>query len=440
MAGKERVAFLTLGCKANQYDSMALMAGLSPDRYEVVESEGAPVEADVYVINTCTVTGRSDFQSRQMVRRARKWNPQARILVTGCLAEAQPGTLKNLPLDALIGVKDRERALEWIKAGVSGERRDRAPRTGSASANRMDNHFFFHPEGGRQRRTRALVKVQDGCDLACAFCIVPRARGRSRSLPEPMVISQLRSLKQQGFQEAVLTGIHLGFYGRDQGKSLVALLRRIEIEPGLPARIRLSSLEPQEVSPELIEVIKGSSRICRHLHLPLQSGDEEILRRMRRLYSPAQFHQVASALSAALPDLCLGLDVIAGFPGETEAHFRSTLSFLEDIPWSYLHVFPFSRRPGTPASSMTGQIEARTIRSRAARLRELSERRRKAFYALAQGRRLRMLVEDEKAGWQRGFSDHYLPLRFQSDKDWQGQLVEIQVQGVDRQGGWGELA
>jgi len=424
---KTRVAFLTLGCKANQYDSMALMAGLDPNRFEVLESEGAPVQADVYVINTCAVTGRSDFQSRQLVRRARKWNPAARILVTGCVAETQPESLQNLPQDAVIGVAQREQVLEWILFG-------------RGTACRAPTGFFYHPAGGRQQRTRALVKIQDGCDLACAYCIVPRARGRSRSLDEEAVIFQLQRLREQGFQEAVLTGIHLGFYGRERGTSLLALLERIEAEPGLPPRIRLSSLDPQELSPELIRAMAGSKRICRHLHLPLQSGDDLILRRMRRPSTTDQVRQVAETLYRQMPDLCLGLDVIAGFPGESDEQFQGTIEFLESLPWSYLHVFPFSARPGTEAAAMKEQIAPGAIKARAGRLRELSNRRKRAFYAGALGRRLRLLVEETREGWQRGFSDHYLPLRFQSATNWEGRLVEICVKGTDRRGGWGVLA
>lgn len=422
-----RVAFLTLGCKANRYDSMALMAQLDPAGFEVLESEGAPVAADLYVINTCTVTGQSEFQSRQLVRRARKWNPKARILVTGCLAEAQPEALRDLPQDGAIGVRERGRVIEWI----TGQARPEVP---------CQENFFYDPAGGLQRRTRALVKVQDGCDLACAYCIVPRARGRSRSLPPAAVIAQLRRLAEQGFQEAVLTGIHLGVYGKDQGTDLAALLKNLEPEPGLPARLRLSSIEPQEFSPDLIALIAGSSRICRHLHLPLQSGDASVLRRMRRPYTAEEFRRVALELFQAMPDLCLGLDVIAGFPGESEANFIETLDFLENLPWSYLHVFPFSVRPGTAAAKMDGQLTPPVIRARAGRLRELGSRRRQRFYAENVGKRLRLLVEGNRAGWQQGFSDHYLPLRFQSERDWQGRLVEVRVQGADRQGGWGVLA
>jgi threonylcarbamoyladenosine tRNA methylthiotransferase MtaB len=425
---KTRVAFLTLGCKANQYDSMALMAGLDPDRFEVLESEGAPVAAEVYVINTCTVTGRSDFQSRQLVRRARKWNPAARILVTGCVAETQPESLAPLPQDAVIGVSNRAQVLDWILNGRG------------MACHAPTGEFFYHPAGGRQQRTRALVKIQDGCDLSCAYCIVPQARGRSRSLEPEAVITQLRRLHEQDFQEAVLTGIHLGFYGKDRGTSLRALLERIEAEPGLPPRIRLSSLDPHELTPELLRVIADSKRICRHLHLPLQSGDDAVLRRMRRPYTTAQVRQVAETLYRQMPELCLGLDLIAGFPGESDAQFEGTLLFLESLPWSYLHVFPFSARPGTPAAAMPEQVAAPAIKARAARLRELSHRRKRAFYAGALGRRLRLLVEEARGGWQRGFSDHYMPLCFQSETNWQGRLVEIRVEGTDSRGGWGVLA
>ncbi len=420
-----------------------MMAGLDPERFEAVDinhasvqrtwsnradlmdSKGPARKAEFYVINTCTVTGKSDFQSRQMVRRARTWNPEARIIVTGCLVETNPESLHGLPFDYLVRPDERRQVARIIMHG-------------NYTASK-DPGFFYHPEAGIQHRTRALVKVQDGCDLRCSYCTVPLARGKSRSLDPEKVIHQLKSLFHQGFLEAVITGINLGAYGRDMGTTLLELLLRIEDEEQAPPRIRLSSLEPHEIRPDLIEYLGKSSRICPHLHLPLQSGDDQILARMKRSYKARKFSDIIHKLHQAVPGLCLGMDVIAGFPGETDQNFENTLRLLKSLPFAYLHVFPFSPRPGTEAAGFKDRVSSTQVKSRTRVLRRLSEDRRNKFYHDHQGTLLRVLFERNESGWLRGLSDNYIPVRAPGPKELTGRLVWVQTETVTSRGMAGRI-
>jgi threonylcarbamoyladenosine tRNA methylthiotransferase MtaB len=434
------VAFITLGCRANQYDTSVMMAGLDPERFAVADisharnrddltdSRGYARPADIYVINTCTVTNKSDFQSRQMVRRARRWNPEAKIIVTGCLVETNPKSLHGLPFDHLVRPDERRDVARIIMDGI----REKVPSAGNSG-------FFYHPEAGLQLRTRALVKIQDGCDLRCSYCTVPLARGRSRSLEPEKVLHQLKALFHQGFLEAVITGINLGAYGRDIGTSLLELLEHIEDEKDVPPRIRLSSLEPHEIYPALIEHLGKSRRICPHLHLPLQSGDDRILAGMKRIYKARKFSDIVRNLHQAMPGLCLGMDVIAGFPGETDQSFENTLRLLESLPFAYLHVFPFSPRPGTEAAEFKDRVHSLHVKSRTRVLRRLGEDRRKRFYHDHQRGILRVLFESHESGWLRGLSNNYIPVRAQGPKEFTGRLVQVQAETVNSRGITGRI-
>jgi threonylcarbamoyladenosine tRNA methylthiotransferase MtaB len=408
---RQRCAFITLGCKANRYDTAAMMAMVPAGRYEVVEPDAAgPVVADVYVINTCAVTGSSAFQSRQMARRVKRWNPEARVVITGCLAELEAEKLRAAGADLVAGVGAREEVVRFLGGDAAG-----AP-------------VFFHPAGGSQGRVRAVVKVQDGCDFRCAYCIVSVARGPSRSLAPAAVLGQLSALAARGFQEAVLTGIHLGLYGRDRGSSLAELLRMIEAAPDTPPRIRVSSLDPQELTPELIGIMASSSKICPHLHLPLQSGDRDTLSRMRRPYTPEEFETTVSRAPAAMPAVAIGLDLIAGFPGESEAAHDNTRSLIERLAVAYLHVFPFSRRPGTVAAAMEGQVAPGVIKQRARELRELGAAKKQAFLAAQVGRTLEVLAESREGGMVTGTSGNYARVRFPAAEEVIGKIVMVRVE------------
>jgi threonylcarbamoyladenosine tRNA methylthiotransferase MtaB len=427
------VVFITFGCRSNQYDTSAMMAELDPERFNISDqgqtagSGEIKEAADIYVINTCTVTHRSDFQSRQMVRRVKRCNPGAMVIVTGCLVETNPGSLEGLPYDHLVRPGERGKVARIIMDG-------------EASGSAEGRGFYYHPEGGLQHRTRAVVKVQDGCDLRCAFCTVPLARGRSRSLEPERVMHQLRVLHGKGFREAVLTGINLGAYGRDIGTSLLKLLKLIEDDDQLPERIRISSLEPHEINPGLIKHLAGARRICPHLHLALQSGDDMILARMRRGYRSDEFSSLVRELHDAMPGLCLGMDVIAGFPGETDENFENTLRVLEGLPFAYLHVFPFSRRPGTEAWEFKDTVPADVIKYRAGILRRLGQERRMRFHRDHEGSILRVLVERHEAmsggdsGMLRGLSDNYIPVQAAGSKQLTGRIIKIKAEKATGQG------
>lgn len=411
-SGKPRCAFITLGCKANRYDSAAMMGMVPADRFELVEDTAGsgPILADVYVINTCAVTGPSAYQSRQMTRRVRRWNPEARVIVTGCLAELEADRFRKAGADLVAGIAAREEVVSFL--------------AGSAPA---PSWFFYHPGGGVQARARAVVKVQDGCDFSCAYCIVSRARGKSRSLDPDAVMAQLRALKARGFAEAVLTGIHLGLYGRDLGTTLVDLLRGIARAKDMPERIRISSLEPQEVSPELIEVMASSKIFCPHLHLPLQSGDSVILKSMRRPYTPARFAAAVERIASALANAGIGADVIAGFPGESDQAHRNTVELIEGLPLTYLHVFPFSARPGTAAATMPGQLAPARIKERARELRAIGAAKKWEFLEAQVGRVLEALAESWDDGTLTGTSGNYARVKFGGSEGTIGKIAGVRI-------------
>ncbi len=402
-----RIAITTLGCKVNQFESAALSDMFESMGHVLVKFSD---QADIYIVNTCTVTGKTDFQSRQLVRRANRANPSAAIIVTGCYAQASPEHfLKMDGVRLVTGNAEKELLPELIarmetnacKQVVAGDMKQ------AASISRMAPSSF-------RGRTRAFIRVQDGCDSSCSYCVVPAVRGKSRSLPLEEVGIQLERLAAAGHLEAVISGVHLGMYGKDLAPS-VSLTDLLQfLENGSPIRrIRLSSIEPQEISADVISLIAHSSALCPHLHIPLQSGDDKILDAMNRTYDSGFYLELARTLCAAVPGLALGTDVIAGFPGETESNFTNTVELIESVPFAYLHVFPYSDRPGTAASAMKGKVPADIVNRRAAVLRETGARKRRAFAESYIGKPLSVLIEgrkDRETGFFKGFSENYIPV------------------------------
>ena len=397
----KKIAITTLGCKINQFESAAMTEALEQSGYSMVPFSEI---ADVYVINSCTVTAKTDAESRRLIRRATRLNPDARVVVTGCYAQLSGDELLNTPgVNLILGNTEKRDIAGFIK-GI--EELDRPTAVVSDISQQKSGESATLESFAEH--TRAFLQVQNGCDSRCAYCIVPYARGASRSVTPQEALEGIASFVAKGFQEIVLTGIHLGGYGLDltPQTDLLSLMKSIK-EQGLVNRLRVGSVEPTEVPQEMISFMAGSQMVCPHLHLPLQSGSDSVLSRMSRGYDTALFRSVIESLLREIPEICIGSDVIAGFPGETDAEFQETYSFIESLPLAYLHVFPFSQRPGTPAATMKPQVHSRVIKERAEALRLLSERKKNAYAESFVGKELKVLMQKD-AGGTRGLSRNYL--------------------------------
>ncbi|OEU50463.1 MAG: tRNA (N(6)-L-threonylcarbamoyladenosine(37)-C(2))-methylthiotransferase MtaB [Desulfuromonadales bacterium C00003096] len=418
-----RFAIATLGCKTNQFESAAMEETLTAAGYcPVPFTEGA----DLVIINTCTVTSATDSQSRNLIRRARRHNAACRIVVTGCYAQVDPAALADLPgVSLVIGNEEKRDLLQRLTAeGPRVQVGDIRQQAGPA--------LSLSSFAGR---SRAFAQIQNGCDAYCSYCIIPFARGPSRSVPPEQVLDQVRGLVKSGFQEVVLTGIHIGGYGKDFDTlgSLLQLVQRIEQETEL-TRLRLGSIEPQEIDEALIEAVANSNILCPHFHIPLQSGDDAVLQRMNRHYSGRFFAELVQKIAERLPDAAIGLDVITGFPGETEGEFENTRRLIEELPISHLHVFPYSRRPGTPAADFPDQVPGPLARERAAQLRILGEEKLQDFARRFVGRQLQVVVEGgRRDGLCKGLSANYLQVVFPGPVGLEGQLLAVTVESCSGQ-------
>lgn len=423
-----RVALTTLGCKANWSDTEAVAQALAAAGLDIVDFED---DAEVYVVNTCTVTALASAQSRQMLNRARKRSPAACVIAAGCYGEVARDKLVAMrEVDGVFGTSDREGLISFIleRAGIQGEcaARDRA----------------FGPVAcDAQSRARAFLKIQEGCDKACAYCIIAKARGPSRSLAPSLVVSAAKRLGEH-HQEIILVGIDLGQYGGDLSPKvrLFDLVKKLVTDERVP-RIRLSSLDPKHAGAELGEII-SSGGLCRHVHLSIQSGSDAVLRRMRRGYGARDVKGSADALARAAPGIAITGDIIAGFPGETEADHRATLSLLESMPIAGLHVFPFSPREGTPAASMPGQVSCAMRRRRASELRTMAAKKRGAFLQHLIGKSMDVIVTSREAdgqGMVKAFSDNAIELRLPAGRIGYGAMGKAaitRVNGVRARGEW----
>jgi threonylcarbamoyladenosine tRNA methylthiotransferase MtaB len=416
-----RVAMATLGCKVNQCESAGIAEALAARGMTLVPFEEV---ADGYIINTCTVTGRTDYQSRQFIRRAIRKNPAAAVLVTGCYAQRAPEEIARISgVRFITGNNEKERIPDILCEMTAGVPRILVGDIRKEKAiSRLGATVF-------PKHTRIFLKIQDGCDAFCSYCIVPHARGASRSLPPEEVLERIASISRAGYREIVLSGIHLGAWGRDlqPRADLVTLVRSI-VEGYAVDRLRLSSIEPRDLNEEIIALIGASGTVCRHLHVPLQSGDDGILAAMRRDYDAAFFRDLVWKLHTAVPGIAVGIDVMAGFPGETEDAFANTLRLVEEMPLAYLHVFPYSRRPGTPAATMSGQLSEEEKKRRAERLRAVGAAKRQAFAERFIGRPLSVLIEgrtDRNTGYPAGFSDNYIPVAVRGDGVTANRIVRV---------------
>ncbi len=419
------VAFHTLGCKVNFYDTEAIWQLFKNDGYEQVDFEQT---ADVYVINTCTVTNTGDKKSRQIIRRAIRRNPDAVVAVTGCYAQTSPAELLAIPgVDLVIGTQDRDRILPLIRQ----YEQERQPI--NAVRNIMKTREFEELDVPQfDDRTRAFLKIQEGCNNFCTFCIIPWSRGLMRSRKPESVIRQAHMLVEAGYQEIVLTGIHTGGYGEDMEEyGLADLLWDLDKVEGLK-RIRISSIEASQINDRVIEVLNTSPKMCRHLHIPLQSGNDQVLSRMRRKYTTAEFGEKIEKIHQAMPGAAITTDIIVGFPGETEEMFRDGFSFIERMGFAEMHVFPYSKRTGTPAARMEDQVDDEVKNERVHELIDLSERMQLQYAEKYVGKMLEVIPERvykgaPDGGLIMGYSDNYLNVVFAGNKDMIGKVCQVTV-------------
>lgn len=430
---RKKLAIATLGCKLNHYDSSAIRESFEAEGYEVVPFGE---QADVYVVNTCTVTGKTDHQCRRLIRQAvkRKALGDARVVVTGCYAQVSPDEVQRLVwgVDLVAGNNEKGRIVELLgECNGGGTER----RVSDVFAERRIRSLPIRRFGDY---TRAFLRIQEGCNRRCAYCIIPYGRGRSRSEPPANVLEQARRFAGEGYREIVLAGVHIGAYGKDldEKTSLAALLRDLHEIDGI-RRIRLSSLDPTEFTPELVDTITSLPGICRHLHIALQSGDDEILRRMRRPYTAAEFEKLVAAILDRSTETAVATDIMVGFPGEDDRSFERTHRFLRSLPLASMHVFRFSPRPGTPAAGMEPQVKEEVKRERSRRMIRLRDEKSIEFRRGFIGKKLEVLVENRR--WKNtrlltGLSDNYIRAFFSGSDDLFGELVAFEPAIIAKDG------
>jgi len=428
---KSSFSIVTLGCKTNQFESAAMTEKLLAAGYRQVAFEEG---ADLVLVNTCTVTSNTDAQSRKLIRRAQRNNPQARIVVTGCYAQVDAQSLAELPgVSLVLGNQEKTDLLEEL-ADLNNTARV------AVADIRSEGGKVALEVASEAQRSRAFLQIQNGCDAFCSYCIIPYARGRSRSVEPAAILEQVDALVAAGHQELVLTGIHIGQYGKDlfQPSALLDLIK--QIEPRLQnARLRLGSLEPTELPEELRTHIAASARICPHYHIPLQAGSDRVLEAMNRGYTTSFFAELLQDLHTRQPHAGIGIDLIVGFPGESDAEFEETYRFVESLPVSYLHVFPYSKRPGTPAASLPGQIPGDIARLRTARMRQLGEEKQRRFARNFVEGSLEVIAEaGVKSGKIRAVADNYLSVHLAADEQLIGKRQMVKITGYTGLGLEGE--
>lgn len=413
-----RLSVVTVGCKANFADSAAIVTHASRAGFEVVRG-GEP--ADVLIVNSCTVTHRADRDSRALARRLRREHPGAILVMTGCFAETTPDARASLPeVDHWVGIREPSRMPELLRT-LAGDAPEGDEDLSDFAADLLLGH----------RRT--FLKIQDGCDAACAYCVVPRARGAGRSLQQREVLERAVRAEEDGAREIVLTGIHAGRYGADRGeKDGLARLVAALLRATSACRFRLGSVEPGEITTGLVSLLSTQGRLCPHLHVPLQSGSDRVLQRMRRPYTARQYRERLALLDAEVPGIRLGADVIAGFPGETPGDFSDTMRLILDTPLSYLHAFPYSARAGTESAGWTDDVTPAEKKRRVARLRSADVAMRKEYLGMQVGKTLIVAptARDPETGQGRGTTENYAEAVFRAADGGRGDLIPVRIDGV----------
>lgn len=418
------VAFHTLGCKVNHYETEGIWNMFKAEGFERVDFDKI---ADIYVVNTCTVTNTGDKKSRQVIRRAVRKNPEAVVCVTGCYAQTSPGEVMEIPgVDVVVGTQNRKNMIKLI------EEHELTRQPVNGVQNIMKNRTFEEMDVPVfSDRTRASLKIQEGCNNFCTFCIIPWSRGLLRSRDPENVLEQAQKLVDAGYKEIVLTGIHTAGYGEDmQDYNFAKLLRELETKVDGLKRIRISSIEASQITDEVIQVLDESEKIVRHLHIPLQSGSNTVLARMRRKYSADYYKEKINKIKQALPGLAITSDIIVGFPGETEDEFLETYKFVQDIGYAELHVFPYSRRTGTPAARMDDQVPNEIKDARVERMIALSNELATIYADKHMDQAVEVIPEEkssEKVGALVGYSDNYLKVQFDGPEELIGSIVRVKL-------------
>jgi threonylcarbamoyladenosine tRNA methylthiotransferase MtaB len=418
---QERVSFYTLGCRLNNAETALIAERFREAGYEIVAHGAA---ADVAVINTCSVTERADARCRNEIRKIRRRSPEALVCAVGCYSQADTETVAGIEgVDLVVGT---DRKFELAKLIQSREDADGPVLHISA---RPDSSEIDYPVAGYYpHQTRANVKIQDGCDFCCAYCILPRVRGKAYSRRLEDVIAEGHELAQRGHKELVISGVNIGTY-RSGNATITDIARGLSEIPGV-ARVRVSSIEPTTVEDDLLAWMASDPKACRHLHLPLQAGDDAVLTRMQRVYTVAGFARFIEKAKVMMPDLGVGTDIIAGHPGEGEAEFANTLRFVEEMPFSYLHIFSYSERPKTAAAFGDGKNSPQTVKERSDVLHELAARKKKAFFKEHGGRTVEVLFESvDGDGWRKGFTGSYLRVGIQPGQADENQLKSVTITG-----------
>ena len=420
-----KAKIITLGCKVNQYESEAMLEALLAGGFQEARSGE---EADVVVVNSCTVTATSDQKVRQTLRRAKRDNPGAVMVLTGCMPQAFPEEAAGLlEADVVLGNARRGDLLPWVMEYLSSKQRivDIAPHEKGEAFEKMSVSAFHG-------RTRAFLKIQDGCDRFCSYCIIPYARGRVRSKPLEELREEVLKLGEAGYQEVVLTGINLPAYGKELGLHLCDAVEAACAAPGIH-RVRLGSLEPEQLTPEVIARMAKEEKLCPQFHLSLQSGCDETLRRMNRHYTTAEYREIVENLRKAFPNCAITTDIMVGFAGETEEEFQASLAFAQEIAFAKVHVFAYSRRPGTRAYDMPDQVSNRVKEERSRKMIQVTRATQQAFLQEQVGRVEEVLFEQQKErGLWEGYTRNYTHVLMPSGKDLSGQLIQtrlVQVQG-----------
>ncbi|MEW6003614.1 MAG: tRNA (N(6)-L-threonylcarbamoyladenosine(37)-C(2))-methylthiotransferase MtaB [Nitrospirota bacterium] len=400
-----RVAVVTLGCKVNQSESSSIEGMLKDESFEIVGYADNP---DVCIVNTCSVTSKSDYQSRQLIRKALKSG--AKVIATGCYAQLNPGELSKIEgLSLIIGNSEKDKIVNYLKT-LPLVQKSNPLSIINASDNTLSSHPYY------STRSRAFLKIQDGCNFSCTYCTVPKARGKSRSLNPPDVLLSANMLSAEGYKEIVLTGIHIGSYGLDlQHRCSLLDIVKMLIDAFPDIRFRLSSIEPQEYKEDFLLMIKAGS-VCDHLHIPLQSGSDNVLKEMNRGYTTSFYKSIIERIFFACPDISIGTDIITGFPGESDDDFNETVKFLENLPLSYFHVFPYSKRPNTKAGQSKNQLTEKAKHERMNMLLELSNQKKKLYLRKNLGRVVDVIVENQttERGLYKAISGNYIKLLIKS--------------------------